>query len=372
MTLYGITAIPLELIDPNPWQTRKVEDPQHVLDLAKSILQDGLLDIPIGRRMDEYLSGRVQLAFGHNRLAAFKLLVEQGNIEFGTMPVNLRMGISDEQMAVLAFTENEKRKDLNPVERANAISAMLHDFGWTQQMVADKLTIDRSSVSNSLRMLRMPADVLTSIAEGCLPVRTAMALLPFYELTPLELTVLERERPDYADFVRLARSGQLNSDTVRITIDIWMKILHPEPAPIPELPLVAVTETIQVLQEEEWDSTPKVGEPHNEELIQIEGNTLTEEPKEEPEEEVKTHGNQPSPVQVEGESKPKPAPAAAPPPAAPEPVVSSDTVLTITWDVTGNAYVGLRRAGEKFPTFTFKANLKAADFPQLLSDLEIE
>ena len=370
MTIYGIQAIPLELIDPNPWQTRKGEDPEHVLELAKSILQDGLLEIPIGRRMEEDPQSRIQLAFGHSRLAAFKLLVEQGNIEFGTMPVNLRIGISDEQMAILAFTENEKRKELNPVERATAISAMLRNFGWTQQQVADKLTIDRSSVSNSLRMLRMPADVLTSIADGCLPVRTAMALLPFYELTPLEITVLAQNYPDSDDFVALARSGQLNSDTVRQQVDKYMQILHPEPDPVAEFPLVETTETSKVPSEEEWDSTPKAGGERNEAPIQVEGNTLTVEPAEEAEAEEQQPQPSPQEPPVPVKQETKPAPAAEPHPAAP--VISNDKVVVLRWYETGGVSVSVQLPGEKFPKFIYKTSLLVDEISVLLESMGIE
>jgi ParB family transcriptional regulator, chromosome partitioning protein len=62
--------IDITLIDPNPWQPRQSEDAEHIEKIALSIAQDGLMQVPVGRMVD----GRVQLAFGHSRLAAYKLL----------------------------------------------------------------------------------------------------------------------------------------------------------------------------------------------------------------------------------------------------------------------------------------------------------
>jgi len=223
MALLNQTKRDIDLIDPNPWQTRQAEDPQHVEELAQSILKDGLMQVPSGRNSE---GDRCQLAFGHSRLAAFKLLVALGRDEYREFPINIHP-FSDENMAIAAFSENDKRKNLNPVERARAIEKMIADFGWTQQEVAERLQIDRSSISNSLRMLRMPAQVLIAVAADVIPVRSAMALLPYYELTPLELNALEEHFPESADSVSLFRSGMINSDAIRKTISIWMDYLHP-------------------------------------------------------------------------------------------------------------------------------------------------
>lgn len=137
--------IPLYLIDPNPWQTRRTEDPAHVEEIARSIKAMGMMQTPSARKVGE----RYQLAFGHTRLAAYRLLNTLGQDGYDQFPLNLHE-LSDEQMAIAAFEENEKRRDLNPVEKAMAVQKMLNDFGWTQELIAEKLHIDRSGVSNMI------------------------------------------------------------------------------------------------------------------------------------------------------------------------------------------------------------------------------
>src|SRR3990172_7368145 len=115
----------LENIESNPWQGRIGElNTEYIEELARDIAGNGLLQTPVGREIDN----SVQLAFGHNRLAAFRWLSENtsGNLpsglagDFSKMPVDVRE-LSDEQMGSLAWSENERRRDLNPIERARAV-----------------------------------------------------------------------------------------------------------------------------------------------------------------------------------------------------------------------------------------------------------
>ena len=109
--------IDLELIDDNPWQPRQAIDEHALQDLVDSIHQLGLLQAPLGRRHPE-VSGRVQLAFGHRRVAALRRLHAQGR---GESRIEMDVaGISDEGMAVLALTENERRKELSQIEVVRA------------------------------------------------------------------------------------------------------------------------------------------------------------------------------------------------------------------------------------------------------------
>lgn len=220
-----IEQIPLELIDANPWQTRQTENPEHVEEIAHSIRAMGMMQTPAARRVD----GRVQLAFGHTRFAAFKLLQNLGTSDdFEMMPLNLRE-LTDEQMAIDAFEENEKRRDLNPVEKARAVQKMLTDFGWTQEQLAEKLRIDRSGISNMIRMLRLPLGVLSNIEHGILPVRSAMALIPIYELNDEEFQrLMERFGESFDDFRATSIMGQMTSDMIRVRVDFYLEFLHPE------------------------------------------------------------------------------------------------------------------------------------------------
>ena len=111
--------IDLSSIDDNPWQPRQEIDQEGLQEIADSIHQLGLLQAPLGRRHPE-VSGRIQLAFGHRRVAGCRLLHQQGR---GGPHIEMDVaGISDEGMAVLALTENERRKQLSQIEVVRATS----------------------------------------------------------------------------------------------------------------------------------------------------------------------------------------------------------------------------------------------------------
>lgn len=182
--------IPLSWIQPNPWQTRQGEpNHEYIKDLALDIAANGLLQTPIGRfapvdgKPDEAM---VQLAFGHNRLAAYRWLYDlrdNSDIpgDYSKLPVDIRE-LTDIQMADLAWAENDKRQDISPLERAMAIRKRIDDFGWTQQDIADHLRISQPRVSNALRLLDLPDDILQRMAAGEMSERAALSLLALYAL----------------------------------------------------------------------------------------------------------------------------------------------------------------------------------------------
>jgi hypothetical protein len=119
-----IQNIPLQNIQPNPFQTRHSEDLEHIQSLAKSIQEHGLLQIPSARLFLEQMSGSgndlYQLAFGHSRLAAYKILAGSKDIDnpqdFESMPLNI-VELTDIEMFEQAVAENRECKDLSPIER---------------------------------------------------------------------------------------------------------------------------------------------------------------------------------------------------------------------------------------------------------------
>src|SRR5687767_10843203 len=108
-------------IHPNPWQTRLAEDPEHIAGLAESIRDVGLLQTPLARLTPA--GGVAELAFGHSRLAAWKV-AKPGE----AFPLEIR-ALSDRQMSDLAAEENSRRKNLSAIETAKAIQKRIADFG---------------------------------------------------------------------------------------------------------------------------------------------------------------------------------------------------------------------------------------------------
>lgn len=187
--------IPLNLIYDNPYQAR--EHYSDIQTLADSIRNVGLLHSPIGRMVDvngrlitdvgdiiDYdvfdQGGRVQIAFGHRRLRAFRVLNETGNLLWHSMPVVI-MSLTDADMLNVLWSENQQRADFNPIEQAELMLAKLNQvraLGGTQQTVADEWGLDRSTVANKIRLLRLPPDVQAKVRTGKISERQATALLP--------------------------------------------------------------------------------------------------------------------------------------------------------------------------------------------------
>ncbi len=168
--------IALNLIDDNPYQTRQTYDQASLEELAADIAARGLLQPPVGRRVD----GRVQLAFGHRRKRAFVLLAQE-HPDYRHLPLEIRE-LSDEDMALCAWSENARRRDVSPVDEAVAIRRMMDTFGWTQRCTAERLGLSRPAVSNKLRLLRLPDEAREQVGRGALSERQALALLPVLEL----------------------------------------------------------------------------------------------------------------------------------------------------------------------------------------------
>src|SRR5688572_15649036 len=131
--------IPVNLIDHNPYQPRQVEDAGAVAEIAESIKRNGLMQVPSARKA----GSRYQLAFGHTRLAAFKLNGED------CMPLIVR-DLSDLQMFELGVAENIKRRDLNYVEQAEAMRRYMVEFGKTSVQAGEFFNVSEEVVRGTV------------------------------------------------------------------------------------------------------------------------------------------------------------------------------------------------------------------------------
>ena len=170
----GVVLIPLDKIEANPWQTRKTIDPEDLQTLAESIDTSGLLQTPLGRRLE---SGVVQLAFGHRRVEAIRLLAEAGRWDGGA-PVALRE-LTDLQMAVFAMEENAKRKDINHLEQLLGYQRVIQDGLLTVTELADTIGLARPTLSNNLRILYLTDTALEHFGAGDLSAHAARELVVF-------------------------------------------------------------------------------------------------------------------------------------------------------------------------------------------------
>lgn len=164
----GQPLIPVDLIDPNPLQPRQEFGDVEMADLINSVKSKGILQ-PITVR--ESGDGRYQLVAGERRLRAAK------SIGLENIPVYILSVDSDVEMMEYALIENIQREDLNPVEQAEAFALLLNKYDLTQQDIADQVGMSRPAVANTLRLLRLPAEIKESLKNEELTMGHARALL---------------------------------------------------------------------------------------------------------------------------------------------------------------------------------------------------
>lgn len=163
----GAQEIQLDLIDRNPFQTRGQVDEIALEELAASIRAQGVLQPVVLRPLP---NGRYQLMAGERRWMASKRAGKHA------VPAVVRSA-SDEQAMEITIIENLQREDLNVLEQARAYDRLSRDFGLTQEQMAQKTGKDRTSVSNFLRLLKLPATIQQELEKGTLSFGHAKALL---------------------------------------------------------------------------------------------------------------------------------------------------------------------------------------------------
>jgi len=163
--------IDVELIDRNPFQTRTNFDEAKLGELANSIKASGVIQ-PIVVRLghQHILNGRYTLITGERRLMASK---KAGK---ATIPAIVRE-VSNMQAMEMTIIENLQRADLNAMEQARAYQRLSHDFYMTQEQMAERTGKDRASVTNFLRLLKLPESVQENVEAGELSFGHARALL---------------------------------------------------------------------------------------------------------------------------------------------------------------------------------------------------
>ena len=161
----GPTHIPLDSIEPNPDQPRRVFDQKHLEQMAKSISRHGVLQPVIVRKAGH----RYQLICGEQRWRAARLA------ELSSIPAVVT-DVADRDRLELALIENVQRADLNPIELAHAFKALCAS-GATQEEVGERVSLDRSTVANHLRILELPREFQADVEAGRLSIGHAKALL---------------------------------------------------------------------------------------------------------------------------------------------------------------------------------------------------
>ncbi len=161
-----VLEIPVEEIIPNPFQPRQDFRELEIEELAQSIQKYGVIQPVIVRK------ARLgyQLITGERRWRACR------RIGLPTIPA-INQEMDDQQMAAVSLIENLQRKDLNYFEEAMAYARLIHEFGMTQEEVAQQMGKSQSAIANKLRLLRLPQELRCSIITDTITERHARALL---------------------------------------------------------------------------------------------------------------------------------------------------------------------------------------------------
>lgn len=160
------SPIPLALIDPNPLQPRTIFDPTRLQELAQSIVANGLIQPLIVRRKAE----RYELIAGERRLRA-------ANIAGLTEVPAVIQDYADERILEIALVENIQREDLNPIETAHALDRLARELNLSHEEIGRRTGKDRTTITNLLRLLKLPTDIQLLIAERRLSMGHARAIL---------------------------------------------------------------------------------------------------------------------------------------------------------------------------------------------------
>ncbi|MGC2694867.1 MAG: ParB/RepB/Spo0J family partition protein [Candidatus Angelobacter sp.] len=202
----GPQEISLDLIDPNPYQTRRQINEAALVELAESIRASGVVQ-PIVLR--PAADGRFQIVAGERRWLASRRAGKT------TIPAVVRQ-ISNEQAMEITIIENLQREDLNPIEQARAFERLSREFNLTQEQIATRTGKDRASIANFIRMLKLPDGLQDALESGGISFghgKVLVGLVGFPE-----------------QLERAAREVIEKHLSVRQTEELAARLLNPEPA----------------------------------------------------------------------------------------------------------------------------------------------
>lgn len=208
----NVQEVAIELIDPNPFQTRRQIKEEALNELAESIRASGVVQPVILRPS---VNGRFQLVAGERRWRASQLAGKTA------VPAVVRQ-LSEEQAMEITIIENLQREDLNPMEQARAFERLSREFGLTQEQIASRTGKDRASIANFIRLLRLPEHVQNALETGVLSFGHGKVLAGLVSF------------PDQLD--KAAREAIAGDLSVRQTEDLVGRVLTPANGPKPAKP----------------------------------------------------------------------------------------------------------------------------------------
>lgn len=163
----GVVQVSLSRVQPGAHQPRKRFEEDSLRGLAESIRAGGVIQPLLLRELP---GDRYEIIAGERRWRASKMA------DLETIPA-IVMGVDDREAVEMSVIENLQREDLNPIEEAEAYAQLIDEFDLSQDEVATRVGKDRSTISNQLRILRLPKSIQADVTEGALSYGHARALL---------------------------------------------------------------------------------------------------------------------------------------------------------------------------------------------------
>ncbi len=214
----AIANIPVDKIEPNPYQPRTHFDEESLKELAQSIKEHGIIQPITVRLMDD---GKMQLISGERRLKA--------SIAAGLelIPAYVRTA-SDHAALEMALVENIQRKDLNAIEISLSFQRLIDECDLTQEELSERVGKNRSTITNYLRLLKLPATIQMGIQEGKISMGHARAII--------NISNIDTQLAIFKDIIEQDLSVRQTEDIVR-NIDEEPYSLKTEKIHAPTLPL---------------------------------------------------------------------------------------------------------------------------------------
>ncbi len=259
----SIFWVEVDKIRPNPYQPRREFEEGQLKDLSESIRQYGVMQpLTVSRsefqKDDGGIAVEYELIAGERRLRASKLA------GLSQVPVIIRVGDTSQEKLELAIIENLQRSDLNPVERAHAFNRLANEFKLQHAEIGRKMGRSREYVTNTLRMLALPEEMLQALGEGriseghtrpllMLSDRPAEQLVLFKEITTKKVSVREAERAARTIAVERARKIPRESNPELAEIESRLQAMLGERVHV-EQDLIGGRVTISFLNPDELKS----------------------------------------------------------------------------------------------------------------------
>ena len=165
----NINSLPIADLERNKYQPRSIFDNEKLDELSSSIKKNGIIQ-PIAVRPNKYEKGKFEIIAGERRWIAAQ------RAGLNKVPVVV-LDIDDEKSLELAIIENVQRQDLNIIEEAKGYQRLIQEFGYDHEKISKFMSKSRSHISNTLRLLNLPKDIVGLLEEGKLTAGQARPLI---------------------------------------------------------------------------------------------------------------------------------------------------------------------------------------------------